>query len=131
MKDIDRMIRDALKKEDAELLEKVGTEQKMHEAILDLFRGRSKWLSFATLVATLLLMFLAVFAILKFYRAPELRTMLQWGTVAFFSLMAIGAVKIWAWLEMAKNEIMREVKRTELQIAYLSKKLSESEQKTS
>ena len=123
MKEIDRLIRDALREEDAELFEKIGGEQRMHQVILDLFRGRNKWLSLATLVVTVLFLVLAVYAAIQFYRAEILRDMLLWFAVAAVCFMAIGAIKIWSWMEMAKNETMREIKRLELQVVHLATKL--------
>ena len=68
-------------------------------------------------------MIVSVYAVVQFFETTDMREMLLWGAVAFFGFMSVLAVKIWTWMEMAKNEIMREVKRTELQIAYLANKL--------
>jgi len=127
MREIDRMIQDALRKEDAEMLEQVSGEQKMHQVILDLFRGRSRWLSIMAIVITLALMGIAVYAAIEFAQAVEMRMMFVWGAVALFCSLAVGAMKIWTWMEMAKNELMREVKRLELQIAYLANKLGKNQ----
>ncbi len=123
MKEIDRLIRDALREEDAELFEKIGGEQRMHQVILDLFRGRNRWLALATVIVTVALLVLAVYAAIQFYRSEIVRDMLLWFALAFFCFMAIGAVKVWSWMEMAKNETMREIKRLELQVVHLAAKI--------
>ena len=44
MKDIHKMIRDALGAEDAELFESLSGEQGIYEMIIDSFRGKTRWL---------------------------------------------------------------------------------------
>lgn len=129
MKEIDKLIRDALRDEDVELFETIGGEQRMHQVILDLFRGRSKWLSIGTIAVTIGLMVLGVYAVVQFYQSNIIRDMFLWGAVAFFTFAAVGAVKVWAWMEMAKNETMREIKRLELQIARLASMIRRGESK--
>jgi len=124
MKEIDRMIRDALREEDAEMLENLGGDQPIHEAITDLFRFNPRWLLMGVILWALIAMAIAVFAAIRFYNAIELREMLVWGGVCFACLAGVAATKIWAWMEMSKNAVTREIKRLELQIVYLAGKIS-------
>jgi hypothetical protein len=124
MKEIDRMIRDALREEDAEMLDKFAGDQPIHEAITDLFRIKPRWLLLGVILFTLVAMAIAVFAAVRFYNAIEVREMLVWGGVCFACLAAVTATKIWAWMEMSKNAVTREIKRLELQIVYLAGKIS-------
>jgi len=55
-----------------------------------------------------------------FAQAPNVEDMLRWGAGAALALAGLALVKVWFWMEMQKNTIMREVKRLELQVASLA-----------
>ena len=49
-----------------------------------------------------------------------------WLAIGFvFCINAVAMLKLWYFMEMNKNAVTREVKRLELQIARLAKRLSE------
>ena len=45
--------------------------------------------------------------------------MLLWGAGGGLAILALALVKVWFWMELQKNAIVREVKRLELQTALL------------
>ncbi len=114
MKEIDRMIRDALREEDAAMLEQFSGDQPIHEAITDLFRFRPRWLLMMTMFGTLVAMAVAVWAAIRFFDAAEIRDMIFWGIIFMFCVVGVTSIKIWAWMEMSKNSVTREIKRLAL-----------------
>lgn len=124
-KEIDSMIREALSKEDAARFESVETEQSPFAEAMSLFQGRSRWLVYGSIIAILFLMVVAVFAAIKFLDTGRVREMILWGAVCFFALSGVSAMKIWSWMEMSKNSIRREIKRLELQVAYVTTSIAE------
>ncbi len=52
--------------------------------------------------------------------AVEVREMLGWSLLATFAMLTLALLKLWFWLEMQRNTLVREVKRVELQIAALA-----------
>ncbi len=123
MKEIDRMIQEALRAENSEMLEKFSEDQTVHEMITDLFRIRPRWLLVGTILVTLASIVVAAYAGYRFYYAPEMREMPLWGALGSGCITVGTAVKIWGWMEMSKNAVIREIKRLELQIVYLSGKI--------
>ena len=122
MRDIDRKIKEALRAEDADAFEQYG-EQSIHEMLIDSFRGKSKWLVVMTVLATLVFLALTIFSAVQFFRAVSDRQMIVWAVAVGFGLLSIGLLKIWYWMELNKNAVMREIKRVELQIARLAGRL--------
>ena len=55
-----------------------------------------------------------VWSAFKFYDAEVLRQQLVWGGVCLFSLIFISFMKVWFWMEMHSNRVLREIKRMEL-----------------
>ena len=128
MKEIDKLIRDALRDEDSELAEKLSREQRMHQVILDLYRGRNRWLAISWTILTIVMMAIGIYAAVRFYHAAVEKDMLLWGALAMFSFAMVMGVKIWGWMEMSKNEVMREIKRLELQVVHLTGRLPRSKE---
>ena len=125
MSDLDDKIREALRKEDAELLEDFDEEPSVFEMLMETFRGRHRWLVFLTFFWTLVFMTLGVLSVIKFFGAVELRDMLMWAAASAFFLSGVSMMKVWYWMELNKNALTREIKRLELQIARLAGRIKD------
>jgi hypothetical protein len=119
MKDIDEEIRRTLSGEDAKLLARFATDPGLVRQVLDLFGGNLRWISAAGWVAGLALFGAGAYFWWRFVHAEELRHMLLWMAPAVLCFLGLALVKIWFWLELQKNAVLREVKRLELQVATL------------
>lgn len=121
---IDDKIREALRKEDAELLDHYRGEPPLHEMLIDTFRGGNRFLNAMAIVATLITMILLVTSGYQFFQAESTRAMIAWASAFVTCAVATGLLKIWFWLELNKNSVTREIKRLELQIANLSRQVN-------
>ncbi len=121
-REIDALIRDALSEEEAAHFDQLG-EPSLTEMVTDLYRGRNRWLVVITSVVIVVFFGLALYTGWRFYHAPEVREMLLWGGACFFCFMAVMGNKLWHWMEMERNAIVREIKRLELQVAHLAAEL--------
>jgi hypothetical protein len=120
MTNLDQAIRQALSAEDAEFLAKFEKEQPLHEQMLGAFSGPlGGWNIFAALI-TFGMFGAFCYCIWQFFQASELRDLIFWSAAALFSAIAVAMLKMWFWMEMHKNQVLREVKRLELQIARLA-----------
>ncbi len=112
----DKIIREALAgAEGAESLDDPG----LIGLLLQTFRGRNRFLTIGGVVVNLLLVVVAVVALSRFSGAQDVREMLLWGGTALLAIGLILAVKIWFWMEMLRLDLIREVKRVEVQVARL------------
>lgn len=118
---IDDKIREALRKEDAALLENYRGEAPLHEMIIETFRGRHRWLNMLAIVIGVVVMGLLVVVGYQFFNAESTRSMIAWATAFVLCALTIMFMKLWFWLELNKNSLTREIKRLELQIANLSR----------
>ena len=108
MSDLDNKIRAALQGDSPD------AEPNLAEEVITVFRGRHRWMHAIIVVVTLIFVVLAVWASLQFYHAEVVREQLLWGGLALVALLMISFMKVWFWLEMHTNRILREVKRVEL-----------------
>ena len=108
MNDLDTKIRAALQGDSP------GEEPNLAEEVINVFRGRHRWMHAIIVVVTLGLVVLTFWAGYHFYHAAIVREQLLWGGLALVALLMISFMKVWFWLEMHTNRILREVKRVEL-----------------
>ncbi|WDI32410.1 hypothetical protein PUV54_04280 [Hyphococcus flavus] len=116
MDDLDRKIEEALNAEDREILSQFG-EQGIFGQIGSLFQGKLGWISMITFIVATVMFVVGAWAAWKFYMANEVVTMLKWAGLAWLGLMTQIMIKLWSWMRMESNRVLREVKRLELQIA--------------
>ncbi|MEQ9591631.1 MAG: DUF6768 family protein [Cyclobacteriaceae bacterium] len=120
--DIDVLIKEALSEEEAKFYDELE-EQNLSQMVGGLFQGKMKWVTVMTFIVMPVLFAFAVYCGIQFFNAQGMREMMLWGAGAFFLLNAVSYVKLFNWMQMDKNAILREIKRMELQLAALNKKL--------
>src|SRR5688572_12517472 len=119
MTNIDSAIRDAISKEDAEFLARFEDKNPIGEA-LGTFSGR--WGAMNIIAAVMSFALFCVFAYCAWsaFTASDVRATVIWSTGAIWASLAVAMLKIYFFMEMNKNVVLREVKRLELQVARLA-----------
>ncbi len=96
---IDDKIREALRREDTELLEHYRSEASLHEMIIETFRGRHRWLNMLAIMIGVVVTGLLVVIGYQFFSAESTRAMIAWSTAFVTGALTIVLLKIWFWLE--------------------------------
>ncbi len=125
MTNIDDEIRAVLSAEEMAELENLTGEQGIFDMIGDSFRSKMRyWVLF--LWAYMLTAFgFAVWATVRFLQATEPKELAVWAGLWLILVLAIMLGKIWYWMDVNKNTVVRELKRVELQIAFLAKSVAQ------
>jgi len=123
MNDLDQAIRQSLSAEDAALLDRLGADHALHRQVLATFEGHLRWFNVAGWIAGVALFGVACVLAWRFLQAEELAAMLRWGAASALAFAGLALIKVWFWLELQKNAIVREVKRLEVQVASLAAQL--------
>ncbi|MBS9463770.1 hypothetical protein KIM67_15225 [Flagellimonas sp. 389] len=118
---IDELIKEALTQEEAKFYDELG-EQNIFEKLGGVFRGKLGWLAIIMNLVNLIILGLLIFCIVQFLNTNVTNELIEWGTAIFVCLIFMGMIKLFVWMQMDKNDILRELKRLELQIATLSNK---------
>ncbi|MGK0187201.1 MAG: hypothetical protein ACI9R3_002987 [Verrucomicrobiales bacterium] len=118
---IDKMIADALGDEDRAEFEALG-EPTIFEQIAETFRGRTRWLNGMVVIYSLIFATLFGLSIFRFFHATEVRDLILWASASVLSIIVIGLLKLWYWMELNRVTVLREIKRLELQVARLAAK---------
>jgi hypothetical protein len=125
MSKIDELIDAALEKDDKELFAQLGGDMNLVDMAASVFQGKLRWLSIMISVQILILTLLAIYCAVQFFGSEVTRDLLMWAVGFGFCLMAVMMLKLWFWLEIQKNSVLREVKRVELQVARLHQLLAD------
>ncbi len=120
MSDLDDKIREALRKEDAELFKDFDDEPSVFDMLMETCRGRHRWLNILGAFWTLVFVVLGILAAVKFFGAQSTRDIVMWAAACILCMSAVSMLKVWYFLEINKNALTREIKRLELQIARLA-----------
>jgi hypothetical protein len=124
MRDIEDKIRKAMQMEDPELLEHYRGEQSIPQMVIDSFRSRHRWLVLIVFTSIGGLFLLSLFAAYQFFQIESIREMIAWATIFIFCAIGISMMKVWYWMELNKNSLSREIKRMELELANLSRRIT-------
>jgi len=122
MEEIDRLIKESLSQEEAKFYDELD-EQSLLEMVTGLFKTRHRWIMIMMNIVTLISLLLFVYCVVQFFDAVETNELIKWAVGGVIALMTVSMLKIFSWMQMDKNAILRELKRLELQVASLSGKL--------
>ena len=121
--EIDELIREALGEEEANYYETLEEEQSLLQEGLGLYKGKRAWISIWISFVILALLVGSIYCLMEFFKVEETKDLMIWGGGFFLGMFAITALKIWAWMQMDKNAIIREMKRLEFQVNVLVKEM--------
>ena len=112
MNDIDQKIQAALRREQTG--DVPSGEPNLAEEVIIAFRGRHRWFLALAIMLNLVLFAATVWAVVRFLGAGSVPAQFQWCALAFVFLLMMMFIKLWFWLEMHTNRVLRELKRVEL-----------------
>ncbi len=121
MDELDAKIQKVLSTQDNELYGDLNHEPSFFELIGDTFHGRNRWLVVVAYVMMFVMFAGALFCGWQYFHTEETRAAMDWALGFFLLMMFVSGMKIWYWMELNKNAMLREVKRVELLIASLHK----------
>jgi hypothetical protein len=121
--DIDQLIKETLTEEEAKFYDDLD-EQNVFQMVWGLFKGKNKWIMYLMNLMTLVFFGLFIYCLVQFFNAEVTFDIIKWATGSVVFLLGVSMLKIFAWMQMDKNAIIREIKRLELQILSLSGKVS-------
>jgi len=124
MEDIDNLIKETLTQEETKFYDSLE-EQNVLGMIGGLFKGKNKWILILMNVMTVVFFGLFIYCTVNFFDTTETNELIKWGVGALVFLLGVSMLKIFAWMQMDKNALLREMKRLELQVSSLSGKISE------
>jgi len=122
MRDLDKMIEDALGDEESEVLRRIGRDEGFIERAMGMFGAGLQWTVRFMLFGQAVIFLAGAWAAWNFFQADDPVLQLRWGLPAAVLLLGSLAVKLAVAPAIFHNRVMRELKRIELQIARSSQR---------
>lgn len=123
--DIDKLIEQSLNEEETQYyneLEEKGLLKQWLGLYKGVFKGWAILMTIVQLALTVVMFYLGY----EFFTGSLSTDLIQMGAAFFIVFFTISMLKLWHWMQMDKNSILREMKRLEFQIAVLSDKISKN-----
>ncbi len=119
----DDMIKDELEKEAKGIDELLAADGGLPDMVAASFKGSMRrwvWFTWVIMLAVTGLMFWCIY---EFFMASELKDTVFWGICMLVTMLMQSMLKLWNLMEMNRASMMREVKRLELAVAALARKI--------
>lgn len=115
IEEIDKLIKETLNQEEAKFYDELE-EQNIFKMVLGLFRGKNKWVMYLMNFMTLVFFSLFVYCTVQFFNTEVTNELIKWGVGGLTFLFGVSMLKIFAWMQMDKNVLIRKMKRLEFLI---------------
>jgi uncharacterized membrane protein YciS (DUF1049 family) len=122
MEDIDQLIKDTLTEEEAKFYDALE-EQSVFAMIAGLYKGKNVWFTVIMHIINIIAFGLMIYCLIQTFDATETNDLMLWISGFFFCFLTMSMMKIYAWMQIHRNALTREIKRLELQVSSLSSKL--------
>ncbi len=119
---IDTLIRETLNNEEAKFYDELE-EKNLLGKLGQAHKGKMGWLVTIMTVLTFLIFLLFVYCAVQFFNSQGANKQMVWLAGGLLSMFMISMLKLYIWMQMDKNDILRELKRLELQVAAMAHKL--------
>ena len=121
--EIDQLIKDSLTQEEAKFYDELE-EQNLINQLGSLFKTKMGWLIVLMNIVNLIVFALSIYCVVQFLNTDVTNELIRWGGAVIICWSTLAMIKLFVWMQMDKNALLRELKRLELQIAAMSNKVS-------
>jgi hypothetical protein len=122
MQDIDEKIRLALTAEDQKAMAAIDRGTGLFELMGMSFKGKQAWMMIYLYVLGLVVAVALVYTLVQYFQATDIKASLNWLLGILTCMFMIVLMKVLAWQQMFKLELMREIKRLEMRIMLVNEK---------
>jgi len=123
MEEIDKLIKETLNQEESKFYDALE-EQNIFEMLFGLFKGKNAWINILLNIMIIVFFVLFIYSGFQFFKSETTEGLIKWGLGSMAFLLCISMLKLYAWMQMDKYAILREMKRLELQVMSLSGKIA-------
>lgn len=124
MEDIDKLIKETLTEEEAKFYDELD-EQNLFQMLGGLYRGKNSWLVLIMNVMNALVFGLLIYCIIQTFEVEKTNDLIVWVGGVILCFLTMSMLKIYMWMQIHRNSVVREIKRLELQISSLSGRMIE------
>lgn len=125
--EVDKLITESLNKDEAEFYNTLD-EESVFKMWGGVYTGKNSWIAVILSIFTVVFVIAVFYSGYKFFNVQTTVEMLRYGAGLFIFMMFTAMLKVWLWMQMDKNSIIREMKRIEFQVALLMEKKADGQE---
>ncbi len=118
---IDELIRETLNVEEAQFYDSLE-ERNLFGKLGEVYKGKMGWLIVVMNLVTLVFLGLFVYCLVQFFETNDTNMLIKWVLGGFICWSFMAMIKLYIWMQMNRNDVLRELKRIELQLAVLKER---------
>jgi len=122
MEDIDKLIKETLTQEEAKFYDDLE-EKSVFGTLAEVFTGKNSWLVITMNIVNLIVFGLFIYCLVQVFNTETTNELIKWIAAGFLCLNMTGMIKLYMWMQVDKNTILREIKRIELLVSSVSNKM--------
>ena len=122
IEEIDKLITETLSQEEMKFYNSLD-EQNIFEMLFGLFKGKNAWINILMNIVIVVFFALLIYCAIQFFNSETTDQLIKWGFGSLILMLSISMLKLFAWMQMDKNAILREMKRLELLVMSLPGKI--------
>ena len=116
MEEIDKLIKETLTNEEAKFYDELD-EQGLLGMVKGVFTGKLKWLIVLMLIMKFIIFGTMIYCVVQFFSVEDTNELIKWGLGSVVLGLMMSMLKLFSWMQMDKNALIREIKRLELLIS--------------
>lgn len=110
IKTMEQEILDSLNPEEKVIYDNLA-ERSIWSQLIELYSSKLKWLMIYINIIILLFFIGFVHCLFEFFEATETADLVKWSFGSGMCLVIIGMMKLFIWMQIDKNEVLRAVKQ--------------------
>ncbi|GAB1855585.1 hypothetical protein MHTCC0001_04190 [Flavobacteriaceae bacterium MHTCC 0001] len=121
---IDSLIKETLTQEEAKFYDELD-EQNLFQMLWGVFKGKNSWIALLMNIINIIVFGLLIYCIIQTTEVEQTNDLILWVGAALFCFLTMSMIKIYIWMQIHKNAVVREIKRLEIQISSLATKIKD------
>lgn len=122
MSDLNKRILDAMRNSKDDLVA-TDDDAGLFKLIGLSFRGQFRYTVMFVMLLVVVFVSLAAYCAWQMLATPDVGNKVEWLAGLLVSVIIVGLLRLWYFMELNRLSIVREVKRVELQVALLAERL--------
>tara|TARA_R110002049_G_scaffold194725_4_gene363632 strand:- start:579 stop:965 length:387 start_codon:yes stop_codon:yes gene_type:complete len=122
--DIDKLIKETLTQEEAKFYDELE-EQNLFQMLAGIFKGKNTWLAIIMNIINIIIFGLLIYCIIQTMDVEKTNDLILWVGAVILCFLTMSMIKIYIWMQIHKNAVIREIKRLELQVSSLAGKIKD------
>ncbi|ARV14621.1 DUF6768 family protein [Polaribacter sp. SA4-12] len=121
IEEIDQLIKETLTQEESKFYDGLE-EQDLFASVKGLFNGKLKWMISLLFFVNFIILGFLIYSMMQFFEATTTFELIKWAAASFLCILMMSMLKLFSWMQMNKNALLREIKRLELLMISSQKK---------